>query len=112
MDQVDHRLGVRYPAGLLNKKLLNINLLNTKAPPVPPGGLFRKDTPSVKNQRFLPPPSVREARVQCKHDGVTDCHDQSADWSRNDMGVTMVFCKNEAERKIATGRGAQRLFVA
>ena len=27
MDQVDHRLGVRYPAGLLNKKLLN-----TKAP--------------------------------------------------------------------------------
>ena len=45
MDQVDHRLGVRYPAGLLNKKLLNINLLNTK-PPGTTGGSFCRDAPT------------------------------------------------------------------
>ena len=47
MDQVDHRLGVRYPAGLLNKKLLNINLLNTK-PPGTTGGSFCRDAPTIR----------------------------------------------------------------
>ena len=26
---------------------------------------------------------------------VGDCHDQSADWSRNDVGMTMSYRKNE-----------------
>ena len=57
----------------------------------------RKDTPSVKNQRFLPPPSVREARVQCKHDGVTDCHGQQAAFAMTLLG-RWVTAETKPER--------------
>ena len=71
------------------------------------GVLFHwQDTPSVKNQRFLPPPSKREARKRQIPIFVT-VYGRGAQRMHKEAPEFVTYC----QRRLAAGRGAQRMLV-